>query len=75
MIEPAGRSGGDRWAGRRVLVVGLGTSGNAAAHALVGLGAVVRVTEAGGGDPAEEREEGGGGKRDESEMGGRAYVD
>ena len=57
MIEPAGRSGGDRWAGRRVLVVGLGTSGNAAAHALLGLGAVVRVTEAGAGALAETRAE------------------
>ncbi|MDQ3784700.1 MAG: UDP-N-acetylmuramoyl-L-alanine--D-glutamate ligase [Actinomycetota bacterium] len=55
MSEPAGRSGEDRWAGRRVLVVGLGTSGYAAAHALLGLGAVVRVTEAVAGPLAETR--------------------
>lgn len=35
------------WAGRRVLVVGLGVSGFAAARALVELDAKVRVTEAG----------------------------
>ena len=45
MSEPSG----DRWSGRRVLVVGLGSSGYAAAQALLGLGAVVRVTEAGDG--------------------------
>lgn len=55
MSEPSGRSGGDRWAGRRVLVVGLGASGNAAARALLALGAVVRVTEAGAGAPADTR--------------------
>ncbi|MBA2272588.1 MAG: UDP-N-acetylmuramoyl-L-alanine--D-glutamate ligase [Actinobacteria bacterium] len=51
MSEP----GGDRWADRRVLVVGLGTSGYAAAHALLALGAVVRVTEAGADALAETR--------------------
>ncbi len=51
MSEP----GGDRWTGRRVLVVGLGSSGYAAAHALLGLGAEVRVTEAGGGAFVESR--------------------
>ena len=35
-----------RWAGRRVLVVGLGVSGFAAARALIELDAKVRVTEA-----------------------------
>lgn len=43
------------WAGRRVDVVGLGTSGYAAARALLGRGAVVRVTEAGGGGEMEAR--------------------
>jgi len=58
VIEPARRSGGERWDGRCVLVVGLGASGNAAAHALLDLGAVVRVTEAGAGALAQTRAEG-----------------
>ncbi|MDQ4057684.1 MAG: UDP-N-acetylmuramoyl-L-alanine--D-glutamate ligase [Actinomycetota bacterium] len=39
------RQGRGRWAGRRVLVVGLGASGFAAARVLAGLEAKVRVTE------------------------------
>lgn len=43
------------WGGRRVLVVGLGASGLAAARALSDAGAVVRVTEAASGFEIEER--------------------
>ena len=43
------------WNGRRVLVVGLGVSGFAAARALIELGAQVRVTEGGSNDGIEKR--------------------
>jgi UDP-N-acetylmuramoylalanine--D-glutamate ligase len=43
------------FAGRRVLVVGLGSSGFAAARALIGLDAKVRVTEGSSGPTIEER--------------------
>ncbi len=47
----------EEWAGRRVLVVGLGASGYAAACALVDLGAKVEVTESAAGPPLAERAE------------------
>lgn len=43
------------WTGTRVIVVGLGLSGMAAARALVGLGASVRVTEQASSPPIAER--------------------
>jgi UDP-N-acetylmuramoylalanine--D-glutamate ligase len=48
-------SRGGRWAGRRVLVVGLGASGFAAARVLAGLEAKVRVTEGASNAVIEER--------------------
>ncbi|MGH2827901.1 MAG: UDP-N-acetylmuramoyl-L-alanine--D-glutamate ligase [Actinomycetota bacterium] len=51
----ARRSRGGRWAGRRVLVVGLGASGFAAARVLASLEAKVRVTEGASNAVIEER--------------------
>ena len=55
--ERVGRAGGNEWSGRRVLVVGLGASGYAAASALARLEAKVKVTEGATSEVIEERAE------------------
>jgi len=55
--ERVGRAGGSEWSGRRVLVVGLGASGFAAARALASLEAKVKVTEGASSEVIEERAE------------------
>lgn len=54
-MNERGPTRGDEWSGMRVLVVGLGASGFAAAHALAGLDAKVRVTERATSEAIEER--------------------
>jgi UDP-N-acetylmuramoylalanine--D-glutamate ligase len=53
--ERTGRASGGEWSGRRVLVVGLGASGFAAARALASLDAKVKVTEGATSEVIEER--------------------
>jgi len=53
--EAVARPQAARWSGRRVLVVGLGASGFAAARRLAGLEAKVKVTEAATSEVIEER--------------------